>query len=227
MSNTIYANTEQLDKNADLLQGYPKESVRIMNSVLSRAAATVRIEAGRQIPKAYGVPQKEIRSALNSGQRKVKTVMGASGAGSVSVAVLGRPLTLTRFRHTPQTPPQREKGKKRRVFLVKALIMREKGMTSVGPVRGMDSKNKPVFLMPSKRSDGSGNYLFAFRMGMKKGNREKVKVLRTLSIPQMITNERVGPVIVEKVNHTIFTRLKHELDRSFGGNLGANLLGGK
>ncbi len=224
-SNFIYANTELLDRIADLLQGYPKEAARVMNRVLLRAADTVRIETGRQIPKVYGVPQKEIKSALDSKQRKVILVTGMEGEGSVSVAVVGRPLTLPRFRHTPLTPPKSTKSGHRRVFRVKAMISRESGMKSVGPVHGLDGKNKPVFLMPSKRSDGSDSYLFAYRVGTRKGKKEKLKVIRTLSIPQMVVNERVGPVIVEKVNKTIFTRLTHELDMSFG-NLGTNILGG-
>lgn len=225
MSNVIYANTEQLDKIAQLLQGYPREAAKIMNGVLLRAADTVRVEVGRQIPKVYGVPQKEIRSALNSKQRKVKIVTGAAGEGSVSVAVFGRPLTMTRFRHTPQSPPQAAKSGKRRAFRVKALVSRESGMKSVGPVRGLDSTNKPVFLMPAKKKDGSGSYLFAFRTGAKKGTKEKLKVIRTLSIPQMVTNDQVGPGIVDKVNQTVFKRLTHELDRSFG-NLGTNFAAG-
>jgi len=228
MSNVIYANTKQLDKVADLLSGYPKDAVRIMNSVLSRAADTVRVETGRQIPKVFGAPQKEIRSALNQKQRKVKPIMGAAGEGSVSVIVLGRPLTMTRFRHTPSSPPQKAKSGNRRLFRIKAMISRENGLLSVGPVHGIDGKNKAVFLMPAKKNDGSGRYLFAYRTGFgSKGSREKVKVIRTLSIPQMVTNEQVGPVIVEKVNQTVFSRLTHELDRSFG-NLGTNLAtGGK
>ena len=65
-NNIIYANTEQLDEVADLLKGCPKMAVRVMNSVLARAGDTVRVETGRQIPKVYGVPQKEIRDSLNS-----------------------------------------------------------------------------------------------------------------------------------------------------------------
>ncbi len=222
MSNAIYANTEQLDKIAGLLQGYPKEAVRTMNSVLGRVADTVRVEAARQIPKVFGAPKNEIRSALDSKQRKVITIMGASGEGSVSVAVLGRSLTLTRFQHSPSSP-EAKNGKKRKKYKAKIKIYRDKGLIPLRPILGVDGKNKPVFLMPN----GAGKYLFARRTGIAKGSKGEVKVLRSLSIPQMITNERVGPVIVEKVNHTIFTRLEHELDRSFGGNLGTNLLGGK
>lgn len=223
-NNVLYANTKQLDEIADLLKGFPKDGVKVMNSVISRASDTVRVEVGRQIPKVYGVPQKEIREALNSKQRKVKTIMGASGEGSVSVVVMGRPLTLTRFRHTPTSSPQASKGKKRRVFHVRAMIRREGGMVSVGPVHGMDGKIKNVFLIPTK--SGSEKYLFAYRTGAKNGKREKLKVIRTLSIPQMVTNEQVGQAIVEQVNQTVFKRLTHELDRAFG-NLGTNLAGGK
>lgn len=223
-NSVIYANTKQLDGVADLLKGCPETAVRVMNSILGRAADTVRVEVGRQIPKVYGVPQKEIRDALNSKKRKVKTIMGAAGEGSVCVEVLGRPLTLSRFQHSPTVPPQQAKGKKRRVLQVRAMVLRGNGKIPVGPAHGFDGKLKPVFLMPAK--SGSDRYLLAFRTGVKKGNREQVKVLRTLSVPQMVTNEQVGPIIVEKVNQTVFKRLTHELDREFG-NLGTNLSKGK
>lgn len=109
--NEIFANTEQLDTIAKLLEGFPNEGGKIVNRVLLRGASTVRVETGRQIPKVFGAPQKEIRSALNSSKRKVKTIMGASGEGSLSVQVSGRPLTITRFRHTPSAPPKGQKGK--------------------------------------------------------------------------------------------------------------------
>ncbi|MVB11075.1 hypothetical protein CAFE_17770 [Caprobacter fermentans] len=219
----IYANTGQLDKVAKLLEGFPSEGGKIMNRVLLRAADTVRVETGRQIPKVYGAPQKEIRDALNGKKRKVKTVMGASGTGSVSVEVVGRPLTITRFRHTPTVPRKAAKGKKRRAYTAKAMIFKNNGMLSVGPVM-RQGKLKPVFLMPVKKNnDGGGRYLFAFRSGEKKNGREKLHVIRTLSVPQMVTNENVGPEIVNRVNQTVFKRLTHELDREFG-NLGTNLM---
>ena len=139
--------------------------------------------------------------------------MGAAGEGSVSVEVLGRPLTLSRFQHSPTAPPQQARGKKRKIYQVKAMVLRGNGKIPVGPVHGTDGKLKPVFLMPAK--SGSDKFLLAFRTGVKKGKREQVKVLRTLSVPQMVTNEQVGPVIVEKVNKVIFDRLGHEIDRSF------------
>ncbi|MCI1965882.1 MAG: hypothetical protein LKJ17_07100 [Oscillospiraceae bacterium] len=220
--NEIYANTEQLEKVADLLQGFPEEWAKIMNRVLLRAADTVRVETGRQIPKVYGAPQKEIKAALNGKKRKVKTVMGAAGEGSVSVEVLGRPLTIMRFRHTPRVPRKTAKGKKRRKYTAKAMITKSNGMLSVGPVL-RQGKLKSVFLMPVKKNNGnSGRYLFAYRSGEKENGREKLHVIRTLSIPQMVTNENVGPEIVKKVNQTVLKRLTQELDWEFG-NLGTNL----
>lgn len=222
----IYANTEQLDKIADLLKGFPAKGGKIMNRVLLRAADTVRVETGRQIPKAYGVAQKEVRSSLGSKKRKVKTVVGASGEGSVSVGVIGRPLTITRFRHTPQSPPQASKSGKRRKYRAKGMIVRSNGMIPIGPIR-RDSKLKSVFLMPvKKKNEGNSRFLFAYRRGSRKNGREKLHVIRTLSVPQMVTNEKVGPVIAEKANQAVFKRLTHELDREFG-NLGSNLKEGR
>ena len=212
-NNIIYANTKQLDDIAESLKDYPEELVRVMNSVLARATASVRSEVAKQIPKVYGITHKKVNDTLNSGGRKVKNIMGAAGEGSVSIEILGRPLTLNRFQHSPNEPPEQTKGKKRRIFHVKAMFLHEKGKLPIGPIHGKDNKLKSVFFMPTK--SGSERYLFAYRTGEKKGNREKLKVIRSVSVPQMVTNEQVGPVIVEKVNKVIFNRLGHEIDRSF------------
>lgn len=222
--NEIYANTKQLDRLAELLQGYPKDAVKVLNAVLGRAVDTVRVETARQIPRVFGAPQKEIRSALNSGKRKVKAIMGESGEGSISIAVIGRPLTLTRFQHKPVTPKTPGKGKKKRTASAAVKIVNDKGLRPLKPLPGADGKNKPVFLMPAK-AGAEDRYLFAARTGAKSGAKEKVKVLRTLSVPQMVTDEKVGTAITEKVNETVEKRLTHELDRLFG-NLGTNLAQG-
>lgn len=220
----IYANTKQLDQLAALLENYPADAVKIMNAVLGRAVDTVRVETARQIPKVFGAPQKEIRSALNSGQRKVKTIMGAAGQGSVSIAVIGRPLTLTRFQHTPASQQKTGKGKRRKLVPAAVKIMNDRGMRPIKAISGADGEEKRVFLMPSKKGS-EDRYLFAVRTGVMGKKKEKTKVLRTLSIPQMVTDEKVGAAIVEKVNDTIEKRLTHELDRAFG-NLGTNLAQG-
>lgn len=77
MESIVYANTDQLDKVAELLKGYPVSAVKTLNHVFARAGDTVRVELGRQIPKVFGAPQKEIKDALNSGRRKVRTVQGS------------------------------------------------------------------------------------------------------------------------------------------------------
>lgn len=220
-NNVLYANTSQLDEIADLLKGFPKEAVRVMNDVIHRTTNTVRVEAGRQIPTVFAIKQSEIREALNSGKRKVRTITGTAGEGSISVEVVGRPLTVTRFQCSPKSPPSRTKKGKTRKFTIKAMIRRASGMKAVGPVVGLDGRSKSVFLMPVK--SGSERYVFARRTGKSTSTgHEEVKVLRTVSIPQMVTDENVGPKIVEKVNETMFKRLTHDLDRDFG-NLGANL----
>lgn len=224
-NNTIYANTTQLDRMAKLLEHYPKDAVKVMNAVLGRAVDTVRVETARQIPKVFGAPQKEIRGALNSGQRKVKTIMGAAGEGSVSIVVLGRSLTVTRFQHTPVSPQKPGKGKRRRMVPAAVKILNANGMKRIGPLSGAGGANKPVFLMPSKKNS-EDRYLFAVRTGVMKGKKETVKALRTISIPQMVANEKVGGAIVDRVNETISKRLTHELDRAFG-NLGTNLTQGE
>lgn len=104
-------------------------------------------------------------------------------------------------------------------------MIRANGIKPVGPVL-QKGKLKSVFLMPVKKKNaGNTRYLFAYRNGERKDKKERLHIIRTLSVPQMITNEAVGSAIVEKTNQTILKRLTHELDREFG-TLGTNLAGG-
>ena len=236
MESIVYANTDQLDKVAEVVKGYPFSAVKTLNLVIARAGDTVRVELGRQIPKVFGAPQKEIKDALNSGRRKVRTVQGAVGEGTVSVEVVGRPLTAVRFKHTPSVPPSvaakeraasGKKSRNPRRYQARVMIYRDRGMLTLGPVAGSDGKNKSVFLA----STGTKNpvkvpYIFFYRTGqIEGGGREGIKPVVSLSVPQMVTNEKVAKPLTEKVNETISKRLLHELDQEFG-NLGTNLKAG-
>lgn len=145
MESIVYANTDQLDKVAELLKGYPVSAVKTLNHVFARAGDTVRVELGRQIPKVFGAPQKEIKDALNSGRRKVRTVQGAVGEGTVSVEVVGRPLTAVRFKHTPSVPPSvaakeraasGKKSRNPRRYQARVMIYRDRGMLDAGSSGG-------------------------------------------------------------------------------------------
>lgn len=230
----IYANTGQLEKIADLLKGFPNTAVKVMNRVLVRAEGSVRTETARMIPKVFGTNQTEIRNALKG--RKVRTIIGKAGVGSISVEVRGRPLTVIRFRHTPSTTAEpkspKDAGKKkrrRRKIQPKVMIYRGKGMIPLGPVPGSDGKLKPVFVASTNaKSSESIQRIFFYHTGKKingkDGEREEMKAARTLSIPQMATNPEVAEPMTEKLNSIIEKRLTHELDYAFNG-LGTNLKG--
>lgn len=220
-NNVIFANTAQLDKISELLKGYPTTAVKVLNRVLYRAVDTVRVETARLVPTVYATTQKEVRGAL--GKRKVKVIAGKAGTGSVSVEVIGRPLTAVRFKHSPTSPPQT--GGKRQRYRASVQIFRDKGKLLLKPQRGADGKPKSVFIAPTGSETGVP-YIFFRRTGAPgEKDREGVKAIRTLAIPQMVTNPKVSDPLVEKVNATIEKRLIHELDREFG-NLGSNLKGG-
>lgn len=232
-SNVVYANTDQMDCIADLLKGFPKSAVGVLNRVLVRTANTVRVETARQIPKVFGAPQKEIKSALSSSKRKIRTIVGNSGTGSVSVEVVGRPLTATRFRHTPKELPA-ERAKRRaaegkkvgkpRKYKSKVMIYRTRGMKFLGPVKGQDGKKKSVFLAPTGAKNSSGvQHIFFYRTGVKNSKgREKIKAVTTLSVPQMVVNEKVATPLLARINEVLEKRTEHELNREFG-SLGSNL----
>lgn len=226
-SNIIYANTDALAKMSSVFTNYPSAARTVMNRVLQRTTSAVKAETSRQVPSVFGASEKDIRSALGGSRRKVRPVLGVSGEGSISIEVLGRPITVSRFEHTPGKPVFSSP------YQPTVTIFRSKGMVPLGPARDEEGKIKPVFLAPNKRSGGS-SYLFFYRTAKRNAERvkkpdakgpEMIKAIRTLSIPQMVLNERVSEGIVKKVDEIVDKRLIHELDYEFG-NLGTNLKAG-
>ena len=234
MSGMITADTSQLDKLAESLKNWPEESVKAMHRVLSRSKTTVQAKIPQLTSKVYGVSSGQVREALLGGRRRLKTIMGAAGEGSISFEVVGRPLTLSRFKHTPGKPPQNNNKKKLtkkkdvqklRPYQLRVTVRLDSSQLIVRPTRGNDQKLKSAFLMPAKRAGGESAFLITRRTGIHKNGRETLHVMRSLSIPQMIGHPDVQGPLIEAVNKTLLNRTEIELSNasnkiiasSFGG----------
>ena len=74
---------------------------------------------------------------------------------------------------------------------------------------------KGVFIQ--KPGNGGERYLPFQRQG---DARYPIDVIRTVSIPQMITNDKVKEEIQQKVDREALERLRHNADRIFWEDLG-------
>lgn len=216
----IFAKVSMLEKTGEVLKNYPATAAKVVNRTLARLEGTVRTESARQIPKVFGLPSKEVSAVLQKSKRRIKSIVGGAGEGSLAIQISGELLTATRFRHTPTRPPAA--GKRGRRVQPTLTVYLARGKKPLQPGLGADGKRKPVFLA---RRPGAAGYFLYRRTGQKnRQGREKLEVLHSLAIPQMVVAPQVADPLARAVAQAADRRLAHELDREFG-RLGSALAG--
>lgn len=186
-----------LAKTLDKLNGLNKN----VDKAISRTISDCKQRAPAQITKAvtavYGIKAKEVTEAGKAAKRGAKTVGSIKVKGvsmdNVQIVYKGRLLTPVHFSMTPKARP--DNGKR---YKVKAGIF--KGAKKV--------LGTSVFLAPS---GAAGTTQIPFKRATKK--RLPIEAIRTVSVPQMITNERVAADISVKLDELLTTRLKHNTER--------------
>ena len=174
---------------------------KAIQKALDRTVADCKQRGPAQVTKAvtavYGVKAKTVTQAGQGAKR------GAKSAGKIQVqgyeidnlqlVYSGRLLTPSHFSMSPKNRP--DGGKK---YKVRAAILKgQKKVLGTG-----------VFLAPSG-SVGTTQIPFK-REGEK---RLPIKAIRTVSIPQMISNEIVAQDIKERMENLLNARLNHNLDK--------------
>ena len=172
-----------------------------VDKAISRTIADCKTRAPAQVTKAvttvYGIKSSEVTAAGKAAKGGAKTVGSIKVKGvavdSVQLIYKGRLLTPTHFSMTPRTRP--DAGKK---YTVKAAIF--KGQKKV--------LGSAVFLASS---GAAGTTEIPFKRKTKK--RLPIEAIRTVSIPQMITNERVADDIQARIDDLLTKRLQHNTER--------------
>ena len=171
-----------------------------IDKAISRTIADFKTRGPAQVTKAvtavYGIKSGEVTAAGKAAKGGAKTVGSIKVNGvtvdNVQLIYNGRLLTPTHFSMTPKKRP--ESGKK---YTVKAAMFK-------GQKKALGSK---VFLAPS----GAGTTEIPFKRTTEK--RLPIEAIRTVSIPQMITNEKVAADIQTRMDELLATRVKHNMER--------------
>lgn len=172
-----------------------------VDKAISRTISDCKTRGPAQVTKAvtavYGIKSGEVTAAGKAAKGGAKTVGSIKVKGttidSVQLVYKGRLLTPTHFSMTPKKRP--EGGKK---YKVKAAI--HKGQKKV--------LGTSVFLAPS---GSAGTTEIPFRRTTEK--RYPIEAVKTVSIPQMITNENVAADIQTRMDELLATRLHHNAER--------------
>lgn len=202
---------ELLDKLDSNNKKVEKAVKRTVTDFKSRGNAWVA--AG--VVKHYNIKKADIKAAItgkkSSGSIKISGIM----IDNIGIEYSGRPLSPTHFKMRPTKIPLRRQSEYSRIPGVKvgegsdvAMMQQPKPYTITAEIKKGSRVSFPegTFL----GGTGGDKYIPYQRKGSK---RTPIEAIKTVSIPQMITNEEAGEDIVKNVNEGIEKRLHHHLDR--------------
>lgn len=189
---TILIDTSKIDTLTTELKGFEKEVGEAVYHALSRTLDQVVTHVGRIVPKEYAVKSRDVKESFKGGIKKPTR--------SNLTASLTSKGHLLSFAHFPFTPKTDKRFKKARTVMV--TIKKPKGK--------IPSKTGFVASTGAKSAEKTQYNVF-HRLGKE---RYPIAPIRTLSIPQMISNEELEAPIQEFATNKLSERLEHEITRA-------------
>lgn len=194
-----------LDTLAKRLEQKQKQAEAVITRTASDMRTRVPGWVAKEVTADYNIKQSEITPKRGKNKRTAGTVQ-VSGVTIENVAIIyeGRPLTPTHFAMKPKTRKaasnrprkHRRNPRARRTQPITAEI--KKGQRKALP--------SDAFL----GSNHGGGYIPFRRTGR---SRYPIESIKTVSLPQMVTNETVRQRINQKINQELPKRLEHNLKR--------------
>lgn len=199
------------------LQGMDEAAERAVKRTVSDFKSRAPGWIGSAVTEHYGIKKSDVKDAITGTKKAGKINIGGVAVDNVAIEYSGRPLTPTHFKMKPtRVPAKREKEYKRvpgagvgeggsDVAMVKAPapysitaeIKKGKRVT-IGDGKAFLGTNKGTGVIPFQRS-GDG--------------RTPIKSVKTLSVPQMITNPDVAEQIQKNIDEGLTSRLQHHVEQ--------------
>lgn len=181
----------------------------------------------QEVVKTYNIKKSEIMPAKTESAAKAAGTVKVEGKTLAGVQLIyrGRVLTPTHFGMTPKAPKQSytlkvqvKKGEKKTLGQVKKLTKKQrknigKNLTQQGT---RNSPKSPIMLMGTGNTKVDGvNYIPFQRQSQ---NRKDIKAIKTVSLPQMVSNPKVDENIRQSVNEKLGKRFNHYCEQYLGGD---------
>lgn len=176
------------------LNGLKADSEKVIQSTMKDIAGRAPAWVSQEVTKVYGIKKAEIKGSATKGSAGTVKLSGTV-VDSYTLTYRGRVLTPTHFGMTPKARPD---GGRR--YTVKASIHK-------GEKKVLGSR---VFL---GQSGSEGTMAIPFQR--EGAARLPIQAVKTVSVPQMIDNEKVNKAIYERIAEEGIKRLNHHVDRYF------------
>ncbi len=192
---------------------FPKECDIATYHAINRTLDSCKSKLGRIIRTRYAVDKKAIEETMRVNRPSQRDP-------SASISFTGYTLSMAHFPHTPGTPRKNKyqvrteiiKGGK--IGMGRKAFIAPTGAMSADKVQFNVFARKGPYVTPSAKSSWSGR---TYKTGPKRGMqilRQEIAPIRTLSVPQMVTNANVAEEILAHAGEVFEKRLAHELERA-------------
>lgn len=193
-----------------------RRSERVVERTIKDAKQRVPGWVATEVTKQYGVDKKEV-----TGNKIGSMRISGSTMQDLRFTYKGRRLTPTHFKMSPQAPTGGAytlkatiiKGQRSKLGKVKKLTKKQRKALGRN-FKGMNprtSDHSPIMLMHTGNAHAGGTDYIPFQR--KSTNRTDVHPIKTVSLPQMITNEKVASNIYNVIDEKLGKRLEHHLQQ--------------
>ena len=206
-------NYKTLRKQIEDMKKAPRLVIKALTSdTIKRAPGWIAAE----VSKSYGVKKGDI-----TGKKIGSVNVKGDSVENVKIVYTGRVLTHTHFSMSPKEPKPNGgsytlkatviKGERKELGKIKKLTKKQRAAIGKNFTRSgtQSSNHSPIMLM---RANG-GHYLPFQR---KSTNRRDIKVIKTLSLPQMVSSKRTQEGIQKALGEGLQKRLDHHMNRYMG-----------
>ena len=205
-------------KDYNILQKQLEKMQKAPRMVLTRTLSDVKKRApgwvATEVTKVYGVKKGEI-----TGNKLGKVTVKGGTMQTVKIKYRGRVLTPTHFGMTPKAPGPNAytlkaniiKGQRSTLGKVKKLTKKQRKALSKNFTRSgtRNSDHSPIMLMHTGANSAEKTQYVPFQR--KSTRRSDVHAIKTISLPQMVSSERVAPNITKAINENLGKRLEHHM----------------
>ena len=188
---------------------------RTVSDFKSRAPAWV----SAAVTEYYAIKKSEVKGAMTGVKKGIgKIKVAGVTVDEISLVYSGRLLTPTHFKMKPSTPPKKRAKDTR--LIPGQNIKSDKAVGDVAIVTPLAPYQVSAEIKKGKRVTFPGQVFLGTNKGAgyipfqrESEERTDIKSIKTVSIPQMITNEQVGEEIKKNIDEGLGKRLEHHLQQ--------------
>ena len=222
MSISVKTNFDQVYKElGDLRKASEKVIERTIADFKRRAPSWV----AQEVVKEYNIQKSEIIPGKDRDKGQAGSISAQGETLDSAVLVYeGRLLTPVHFGMSPKAPKQSYtlkaqviKGEKKTWSKVKKLTKKQRANIGRNFTHQStrNSSRSPIMLMHTGNKREGGIDYIPFQRKGHRDNKPKLYVVKTVSVPQMVTNEKVGKNIENAINEKLGKRFNNHVEHYF------------